>query len=56
MQFDAPLVTQETFRQAEVELGSDWDTAVEMRETIFLQRRRHQFNPPPLGTLKSVTY
>ena len=56
MQFDAALAAQETFRQAEVELGSDWDTAVELEGTFFLQRRRHQFNPPPLDTLQSVTY
>ncbi|HKQ36051.1 MAG TPA: hypothetical protein VJT11_12160 [Nitrospiraceae bacterium] len=34
MQFDAALSAQETFRRAEAELGSDWDTAVEL-ETIF---------------------
>ena len=28
MQFDAALAAQETFRRAESELGSDWDTAV----------------------------
>lgn len=35
MQFDAALAAQETFRQAESELGSDWDTAVELEETFF---------------------
>jgi hypothetical protein len=34
VQFDAALSAQETFRRAEAELGSDWDTAVEL-ETIF---------------------
>jgi hypothetical protein len=32
MQFDAALAAQETFRRAEVELGSDWDTAVELED------------------------
>ena len=34
MQFDAALAAQETFGRAEVELGSDWDIAVEL-EAIF---------------------
>lgn len=34
MQFDAALAAQETFRRAESELGSDWDAAIEMRETF----------------------
>jgi len=34
MQFDAALAAQDTFRRAEAELGSDWDTAVEL-EGIF---------------------
>jgi hypothetical protein len=34
MQFDAALAAQETFRRAEAELGSDWDTAVDL-EGIF---------------------
>jgi hypothetical protein len=34
MQFDAALAAQDTFQRAEVELGSDWDTAVEL-EGIF---------------------
>ncbi|MEP6936149.1 MAG: hypothetical protein ABI988_19780 [Nitrospirota bacterium] len=34
MQFDAALAAQDTFRRAESELGSDWDTAVEL-ENIF---------------------
>jgi len=34
MQFDAALAAQETFRRAESELGSDWDTAVDL-ESIF---------------------
>lgn len=34
MQFDAALAAQDTFRLAEAELGSDWDTAVEL-EDIF---------------------
>jgi len=34
MQFDAALAAQETFRRAEAELGSDWDTAVELEETF----------------------
>lgn len=34
MQFDAALAAQDTLRQAESELGSDWDTAVEL-EDIF---------------------
>ena len=32
MQFDAALAAQETFGRAEVELGSDWDIAVELEE------------------------
>jgi hypothetical protein len=34
MQFDPALAAQESFRQAEPELGSDWDTAVELEETF----------------------
>ena len=34
MQFDAALAAQDTFRRAEVELGSDWDTAVELEDTF----------------------
>ena len=34
MQFDAALAAQDTFRRAETELGSDWDTAVELEETF----------------------
>lgn len=34
MQFDAALAAQEAFHQAEAELGSDWDTAVELEETF----------------------
>ena len=34
MQFDAALAAQETFGRAEVELGSDWDIAVELEETF----------------------
>jgi len=34
MQFDAALAAQETFRRAEVELGSEWDIAVELQETF----------------------
>ncbi|MDN5942434.1 MAG: hypothetical protein L0H94_11175 [Nitrospira sp.] len=34
MQFDAALAAQDTFRQAEAELGSDWDTAVELEDTF----------------------
>ena len=34
MQFDAALAAQETFRRAEAELGSDWDTAVELEATF----------------------
>ena len=34
MQFDAALAAQDTFRRAESELGSDWDTAVELESTF----------------------
>ena len=34
MQFDAALAAQETFRLAEAELGSDWDTAVQLEDTF----------------------
>ena len=34
MQFDPALAAQETFRRAEAELGSDWDTAVELEDTF----------------------
>jgi hypothetical protein len=34
MQFDAALAAQETFRRSEAELGSDWDTAVELEDTF----------------------
>ena len=34
MQFDAALAAQDTFRRAETELGSDWDTAVELEGTF----------------------
>jgi hypothetical protein len=32
MQFDAALAAQDTFRQAEAELGSDWDAAVQLED------------------------
>ncbi len=32
MQFDAALAAQDALREAESELGSDWDTAVELEE------------------------
>ncbi len=34
MQFDAALAAQDTFRRAEMELGSDWDTAVGLEGTF----------------------
>lgn len=34
MRFDPALAAQEAFHQAEVELGSDWDTAVELEDTF----------------------
>ena len=34
MQFDAALAAQDTFRRAEAELGSDWDTAVGLEDTF----------------------
>lgn len=34
MQFDAALAAQDALRQAEAELGPDWDTAVELEETF----------------------
>jgi hypothetical protein len=34
MQFDAALAAQDTFRRAEAELGSDWDTAVKLEDTF----------------------
>ena len=34
MQFDAALAAQDTFRRAELEIGSDWDTAVELESTF----------------------
>lgn len=34
MQFDAALAAQETFREAEAELGSDWETVVELEKTF----------------------
>lgn len=34
MRFDPALAAQEAFYQAEVELGSGWDTAVELEETF----------------------
>ncbi len=34
MQFDAALAAQDAFRESESELGSDWDTAVELEETF----------------------
>ena len=34
MQFDPALAAQAAFKQAEQELGSDWDTAVELEETF----------------------
>ena len=34
MRFDPAIAAQEAFHQAEVELGSDWDTAVELEETF----------------------
>ncbi len=34
MQFDAALAAQDAFSQSEGELGSDWDTAVELEDTF----------------------
>lgn len=34
MQFDAALAAQGALRRAEAELGSDWDTAVELEDTF----------------------
>ena len=34
MRFDAALAAQEAFRRAEAELGSDWDTAVQLENTF----------------------
>ncbi|MDH4079190.1 MAG: hypothetical protein OEU68_05190 [Nitrospira sp.] len=34
MRFDPALAAQEAFNQTEVELGSDWNTAVELEETF----------------------
>ncbi|HQZ69441.1 MAG TPA: hypothetical protein PLT27_10035 [Nitrospira sp.] len=34
MRFDAALAAQETIRDAEAELGSDWDEAVELEDTF----------------------
>jgi hypothetical protein len=34
MRFDPALAAQEAFHQAEAELGSDWDTAVEIEDTF----------------------
>lgn len=34
MRFDPALAAQEAFHQAEAELGSDWETAVELEETF----------------------
>lgn len=34
MQFDPALAAQDAFRKAEAELGSDWDSAVELEETF----------------------
>lgn len=34
MQFDPALAAREAFRQAEAELGPDWDTAVTLEETF----------------------
>ncbi|NJL18676.1 MAG: hypothetical protein HC938_17510 [Nitrospira sp.] len=34
MRFDPALAAQDAFHQADVELGVDWDTAVELEETF----------------------
>ncbi len=34
MRFDPALAAQEAFHQAETELGSDWDTAIELEGTF----------------------
>ena len=34
MQFDAALAAQAALQEAEIELGSDWDTAVELEGTF----------------------
>ena len=34
MQFDAALAAQAALQEAETELGSDWDTAVELEGTF----------------------
>ena len=34
MRFDPALAAQQAFHQSEIELGSDWDTAVELEDTF----------------------
>ena len=46
MQFDAALAAQDTCRRAELELGSDWDTFVEL-EDIFSSHAGIITPPPP---------
>ena len=41
MRFDPALAAQDTFRQAEGELGSNWDTAVDLEEVFSA-------DPPPI--------
>ncbi|MBH0189881.1 MAG: hypothetical protein HP493_13865 [Nitrospira sp.] len=34
MQFDAALAAQDTFQRSEAELGSDWNTVIELEDTF----------------------
>ena len=34
MQFDAALAAQAALQEAEIELGSDWDTTIELEATF----------------------
>ena len=62
MQFDPALAAQETFRRAEAELGSDWDTAVELKTRFLLVLERQRARPmrgcsrSPLATRRPMPF
>ena len=54
MQFDEALAAQDALSQSELELGSDWDTAVELEETFsFLAET---ITPHPLAFCNHIGY
>jgi hypothetical protein len=45
MRFDPALAAQSAFREAETELGEDWDTAVELEQVFSSSAGREPRRP-----------